>query len=330
MVSFESLGDQSRDRRWREIIDAEDQLVAVVKAFGATLAAMDRRLQDHHSTARARAEQLMAELDVAQVRMFSEFLEAKAPIERELREATRIDGKAMGVNGTRLLAAISAARDQVGAQTLVGESALAAADALGINCAATGGPCRENPWANLVRDPAPWEAAFMSAVNIYKDGLPWVNSAHCGKSYAFDHNGQEEAGPEKFASVFRERGIIVRIVGARGLRDADDGPDEADTSDPYCTCQVEGPHYAKKTTSVMHDTEAPVWNHEMRFDKFRLADTLVFKVHDFDPGMNDAFLGTTFLTGAQALSGFHGELLLSQAGYHQEAYLEVHTKAVPT
>lgn len=102
--------------------------------------------------------------------------------------------------------------------------------------------------------------------------------------------------------------LLVQIVGARGLRDAD----WFGKSDPYCVCSIPGRESAKAQTSVMSRTTEPFWNEELEIADFRPGDTLQFQIFDKDmwPKADD-FLGKAELSSsAFAPGGFDGELEL--------------------
>lgn len=121
----------------------------------------------------------------------------------------------------------------------------------------------------------------------------------------------------------------VKIEGARALREAT-GP--ADSPNTYCVCEILGKPRINITTQVINSTCDPVWEHTAELGDFLEADSLLFSIWEKDGllGMGDALLGQASLSGAQALAGFEGELLLSGgAGDGAGAYVKVKVEPPP-
>eukprot|EP00747_Dinoflagellata_sp_TGD_P106562 gnl/TRDRNA2_/TRDRNA2_169885_c0_seq1.p1 gnl/TRDRNA2_/TRDRNA2_169885_c0~~gnl/TRDRNA2_/TRDRNA2_169885_c0_seq1.p1 ORF type:complete len:1239 (+),score=247.28 gnl/TRDRNA2_/TRDRNA2_169885_c0_seq1:66-3782(+) len=128
------------------------------------------------------------------------------------------------------------------------------------------------------------------------------------------------------------KALIVTVVSARGLRDADWSmwPGRG-SSDPYCTFEIKGKPNNKFKTPVVKDELNPTWNHTERIDNYVLGDVLEFKIFDEDVGIvkNDDLLGRATLTSAQLSKlGFQGELPLSDAGKGKEAFVTVRVQVV--
>jgi len=143
----------------------------------------------------------------------------------------------------------------------------------------------------------------------------------------FDENG---LSPKAFASklelpaeTFRTK-VVVLIIGARGLRNAD----AIGKSDPYCVCEVPGKPWARFETSVVQDNLNPTWNEEYVFNDYIRGDTFDFFVWDSDD-TNDVeaepeLLGKTTLISPQFFpNGFEGDLNMSDAGKGVRASLRV-------
>jgi hypothetical protein len=141
-----------------------------------------------------------------------------------------------------------------------------------------------------------------------------------------DIDGEEESPSEKeFNAAHRkelaeisynaEHGgnvVIVHIIGAMGLRDADTFLGQG-ASDPYCICEVLGKPENRTQTPHIMDNCNPVWNHEGTFTHMLSADSMVFTVWDKDPSVKkDDLLGTARLSAHQFFKhgGYSGALQL--------------------
>lgn len=116
--------------------------------------------------------------------------------------------------------------------------------------------------------------------------------------------------------------IRVTVVGAKGLRQADQGA--GSKSDPYCVCEIPGKPNFKFRTKVVNDCLDPQWNEERVVADFSVGDTLKFTVRDRDVGSSDELLGRASLQCRQFIeNGFDGELKLLEAGRGINASLHV-------
>jgi len=124
----------------------------------------------------------------------------------------------------------------------------------------------------------------------------------------------------------RPRKLVVTILSARGLRNADAWVPMGGVSDPYCTCKVaQHPGLSFKTKVVQNDL-CPIWNHTHTFAApYPMGSALEFAVYDKDLVSKDDLLGKCRLPCARFIdgTGFSGELLLEQAGKKVEAYLSL-------
>lgn len=121
--------------------------------------------------------------------------------------------------------------------------------------------------------------------------------------------------------------LLVKIISARGLRDADWLPGSGlmcGKSDPYCICEIKGKPNSKFQTLVIEDDLNPVWNRQEIMEDYVVGDDLEFEVWDKDYGKKDDFLGRFTLTLEQFHPrGFEGEVRLEDAGKAKEAFLKI-------
>jgi len=117
--------------------------------------------------------------------------------------------------------------------------------------------------------------------------------------------------------------VTVRIVSARGLRNAD----WTGKSDPYCVCEIPGRADSKTQTKAVTDQLAPVWRHSAAMPTYHAEDALRFSVKDSDPLKQDDVLGSFTLTQdlwfALGSSRFSGEVQLVDAGAGRQAFLTI-------
>lgn len=104
--------------------------------------------------------------------------------------------------------------------------------------------------------------------------------------------------------------IVVKILGAKGLRNAD--PAGFGVSDPYCVCEVVGRPDTKFQTKVVDNCLDPRWDHLALISLFAKGDSLEFAVYDKDKWpKSDDLLGKVKFPGAcLPRDGFRGELAL--------------------
>jgi Ca2+-binding EF-hand superfamily protein len=109
--------------------------------------------------------------------------------------------------------------------------------------------------------------------------------------------------------------LKVTIIGARGLRNTDQGV--GGKSDPYCTCEVyrrdvTGKPHTKFHTKVISDTLDPVWNDTRYVADFTDTDSVKFTVKASTK--EDEILGHCILGKKQLLpNGFEGEVIMTDA-----------------
>lgn len=122
-----------------------------------------------------------------------------------------------------------------------------------------------------------------------------------------------------------EQRLIVTVISARGLRDADAGIPGQGVSDPYCIASVQGKPESRMQTKYMKDTLEPVWNHMGEVSGWVPGDMVQFDLWDKDWCSRDDYLGHAELAleDKNNLPQWEGELLLKDAGPGIEAYLKV-------
>jgi len=107
--------------------------------------------------------------------------------------------------------------------------------------------------------------------------------------------------------------LLLKIVGAAGLRNADEG--SGGNSDPYCICEIEGQPGCRVETGAVEDADDLVWNCRTELHGYFLGDNLLFTVMDRDTGKEDDLLGRAVLKGEVLEAGdFDGELVLTETG----------------
>eukprot|EP00928_Gymnodinium_smaydae_P045752 TRINITY_DN3045_c0_g1_i1.p1 TRINITY_DN3045_c0_g1~~TRINITY_DN3045_c0_g1_i1.p1 ORF type:complete len:774 (+),score=55.45 TRINITY_DN3045_c0_g1_i1:89-2410(+) len=104
--------------------------------------------------------------------------------------------------------------------------------------------------------------------------------------------------------------LRVKIVSARGLRDAD--PVGFGKSDPYCVCEISGKPNSRSRTQVVDNCLDPVWNHVCELGDVAAGDTLEFAVYDKDQWpKRDDLLGKARMPSCLFYpGGFRGEIEL--------------------
>jgi len=118
--------------------------------------------------------------------------------------------------------------------------------------------------------------------------------------------------------------LEVKIVSARGVRDADWAPGGGH-SDPYCIAEVVGKK-EKITTEVVNDQKDPVWNATGKLVAAQ-TDSIQFSVFDSDVGVGDDLLGKVSLPCSKCVpGGWSGEIKMKQTSDTAKAvnaYLKV-------
>lgn len=118
--------------------------------------------------------------------------------------------------------------------------------------------------------------------------------------------------------------LHIRVIGARGLRNADLGRwGAAGLSDPYCKVSIIGKPMWEVSTPVVFNCLNPVWDFAATLEDYQLGSPLLFSVMDKDFGQSDELLGRHLLPATQFEDfGFRGQLKLSDAG-KDDSYVDV-------
>lgn len=122
--------------------------------------------------------------------------------------------------------------------------------------------------------------------------------------------------------------LMVTIVSASDLRNADKGGIVAGSSDPYCACELQGKPHTKIKTKVVNDSLNPTWNEKQPLVGFAVTDSLKFTVYDKDNKV-DEMLGWAVLKGtAFHPDGFSGTLKLQESGRGVHSTIHVKVEVV--
>lgn len=117
-----------------------------------------------------------------------------------------------------------------------------------------------------------------------------------------------------------EPALVLTIVGARGLRNADWIPGQG-KSDTYCIVHYEGKEIHRTVT--VKDTLEPFWREDVNIQKFDGKQAMTFHLYDQDYLSSD-YLGKVELPPqAFAEEGFNGEVIIEEAGDGVQAYLRL-------
>jgi len=116
----------------------------------------------------------------------------------------------------------------------------------------------------------------------------------------------------------------VKIISAKGLRAADWAL-RGGSSDPFCTCQVQGKKETLVSTRYLNKTLAPSWEEVHEIDGWEHGEPLEFSVFDFDKGSSADTLGHCLLLASkfQIDGKFDGDLPLDEAGKGIKASIRV-------
>eukprot|EP00441_Pelagodinium_beii_P035171 CAMPEP_0197629462 /NCGR_PEP_ID=MMETSP1338-20131121/7298_1 /TAXON_ID=43686 ORGANISM="Pelagodinium beii, Strain RCC1491" /NCGR_SAMPLE_ID=MMETSP1338 /ASSEMBLY_ACC=CAM_ASM_000754 /LENGTH=832 /DNA_ID=CAMNT_0043200501 /DNA_START=18 /DNA_END=2516 /DNA_ORIENTATION=+ len=148
---------------------------------------------------------------------------------------------------------------------------------------------------------------------------------HLARPHA-DTAGKKVDRPEKTSSEeVSPKPLLVKIIGARQLRDADTLPGQG-LSDAYCTCMIVGKPETTVQTRVIPNNLNPVWDESFYLRDYCPGDYLRFHVYDQDNSRlkkDDSLGSVTAPSEKIEPDGFQGELLLGHAGRNIEAYLSV-------
>mmetsp|Transcript_14699 Transcript_14699/g.46232 ORF Transcript_14699/g.46232 Transcript_14699/m.46232 type:complete len:374 (-) Transcript_14699:369-1490(-) len=117
--------------------------------------------------------------------------------------------------------------------------------------------------------------------------------------------------------------LLVSIVGAKGLRDADWLPGSG-KSDAYCVLRIHGQEVFR--TQVIADSVEPLWKEQVYVWEWTDSDKgLDFEVYDEDLVSSDT-LGQVFLPASDFMEkGFNNDVKLNDAG-RGEAFLRLRIK----
>ncbi|CAK0792597.1 unnamed protein product, partial [Prorocentrum cordatum] len=126
-------------------------------------------------------------------------------------------------------------------------------------------------------------------------------SALCGRRppHAVDLEGGADTlyarsamSPERaHAPAAPAAGPSLTVVGASGLRAADSNG----SSDPYCTCKLQGDNHRLFKTNIVRRSLNPTWNFFYALPDSTRGRVLKFEVWDHDAFTKDDFLGTASL-----------------------------------
>jgi len=118
--------------------------------------------------------------------------------------------------------------------------------------------------------------------------------------------------------------LQVRILSGRGLKASDSYLVGEATSDPYCTCEVQGRATSRFRSQTIERSLAPQWNYQHRVRGYQEGDALKFTVYDEDYMSEDDFLGSAVLEAkAFREKGFVGELRLDTGDEKDQSFIKV-------
>ncbi|CAE7893826.1 RASA4, partial [Symbiodinium microadriaticum] len=118
--------------------------------------------------------------------------------------------------------------------------------------------------------------------------------------------------------------LQVRILSGRGLKASDSYLVGEATSDPYCTCEVQGRATSRFRSQTIERSLAPQWNYQHRVRGYQEGDALKFTVYDEDYMSEDDFLGSAVLEAkAFREKGFVGELQLDTGDATDQSFIKV-------
>eukprot|EP00931_Biecheleriopsis_adriatica_P005213 TRINITY_DN106745_c0_g1_i1.p1 TRINITY_DN106745_c0_g1~~TRINITY_DN106745_c0_g1_i1.p1 ORF type:complete len:1306 (-),score=323.81 TRINITY_DN106745_c0_g1_i1:42-3959(-) len=127
--------------------------------------------------------------------------------------------------------------------------------------------------------------------------------------------------------------ILIKILGARGLREVNPALFEGAIVEPYCICEIMGhdePSF--RTRAASNSEDAPTWNEatQMTLDE---GQSLIFMVNYKDDGTDDDLIGWAKLDFDRIVPyGFFGELRLCDIAASDKvmpAFVEVDVKPLP-
>eukprot|EP00439_Symbiodinium_sp_Y106_P001362 s4426_g1.t1 len=114
--------------------------------------------------------------------------------------------------------------------------------------------------------------------------------------------------------------LQVRILSGRGLKASDSYLVGEATSDPYCTCEVQGRATSRFRSQTIERSLAPQWNYQHRVRGYQEGDALKFT----DYMSEDDFLGSAVLEAkAFREKGFVGELRLDTGDEKDQSFIKV-------
>mmetsp|Transcript_79528 Transcript_79528/g.229984 ORF Transcript_79528/g.229984 Transcript_79528/m.229984 type:complete len:867 (-) Transcript_79528:181-2781(-) len=133
---------------------------------------------------------------------------------------------------------------------------------------------------------------------------------------------------ERLAEKVDKPKLIVTILSAKGLRNADSGTFLNGVSDPYCVCEIPTKHRSQVRTPVVKDNLNPVWNYSAQVHCYEPGDSLYFAVKDKDYIKTDDVLGHASLSREQVEKGGLWTLELQDANNSAKAVLKVKVKTL--
>eukprot|EP00930_Biecheleria_cincta_P002320 TRINITY_DN103330_c0_g1_i1.p1 TRINITY_DN103330_c0_g1~~TRINITY_DN103330_c0_g1_i1.p1 ORF type:complete len:817 (+),score=141.41 TRINITY_DN103330_c0_g1_i1:31-2481(+) len=143
-------------------------------------------------------------------------------------------------------------------------------------------------------------------------------------------SGSAKLGNEEKNDEEERLALRVRILSARGLRNADFQPFNG-KSDCFCQCVLVGKAHSMVETKVVDDDLDPHWNEEFVIKYYTPGDFIKFTVLDQDNEYIKApdLLGSVVLqAGHYEADGFDGELQLDKAGRNRQAFLKVQVEVM--
>ena len=137
--------------------------------------------------------------------------------------------------------------------------------------------------------------------------------------------GKEDANDAKALAY----SVVMTVLSASGLRNADWSLKSSGGSDAYCLVEVPGSSKGFKgfQTEVVEDSSNPVWNKSQNL-VLSPEEVVIFTVMDRDVGDADDLLGKMSLPVAKLLpDSFEGELQLQETG-KASAFLTIRSKVL--
>jgi len=151
-----------------------------------------------------------------------------------------------------------------------------------------------------------------------------IKSTAADVTLAIDKEGDKIEETVSMDKVYK---LVVELVGARGLRNAD----TCGKSDPYASVEIDGVPASKRTTKVINETLEPNWNETFELFGYTPGSKLNFVVGDRDPLKCDDILGKVVLEDSEFKNVvFDKEVSLPEAEAKKEgAFLKVKVQLLP-